>query len=296
MLEIIKEFLLYCEVERRLAANTVQSYRSDLRHYQDFLAYSKTLANNQACAKEYLRHLLIIQGLSTTTARRRMACLRAFYAFAADRHKWVNPFSNWSPELKRPKRLPRALSREDVQTLVKSNKNIPIDDVTRFAIVLISATGVRVSELCAILLRDVVADGSAIRIFGKGSKERVVYIGSDALKLELKVWRDERLKQSNDNEHLLLNSRGAPLQPQTLRRRIHRLREASGLERVVTPHMLRHTAATLLIESGIDIRFVQRLLGHSSIATTEIYTHVTDTSLQRAIIQANALAGISWKH
>ncbi|PPR25456.1 MAG: Tyrosine recombinase XerD, partial [Alphaproteobacteria bacterium MarineAlpha10_Bin1] len=156
----------------------------------------------------------------------------------------------------------------------------------------ISVTGVRVSELCAIAAIDVSTDGSSIQVLGKGSRDRIVYVSDAGLREDFMARRNRRINEEGERAPLLVNGRGARLQPQTLRQRLHKLRVRNGMSRTITPHMLRHTAATLLIESGTDIRFVQRLLGHASIATTEIYTQVNDRSLRRAVFQANTLQQI----
>ncbi len=288
---ILEEYLFQCSIERRLAVNTAQAYRSDLRHFFGFqdeenAANALTVAN----LKNYLAHMLGEAGLSVATARRRIACLRGFCRFAAEKFGLTDPFKTWSPCLKRPKRLPRAVSCDEIRSLVSPiNKSRHIDAETVFAILLISVTGIRVSELCAIRSTDISPDGSSIHVAGKGSRDRIVYVSDENLRLNLTERRSARIAEGGEMAPLLLNSRGAGLQPQALRRRLRNLCARANLPRIVTPHMLRHTAATLLIESGTDIRFVQRLLGHASIATTEIYTQVNDRSLRRAVFEANTL-------
>ena len=130
-------------------------------------------------------------------------------------------------------------------------------------------------------------DGSSIRVFGKGSRDRVAYVADPGLRRELLRLIRARSAAGYPSGPLFRNNRGAPLRPQSIRSRLRRHAREAGLTRRVTPHMLRHTAATLLIESGVDIRFVQRLLGHSSIATTEIYTHVSDEALRTTLERAD---------
>ncbi len=288
---ILEEYLFQCSIERRLAANTAQAYQSDLQHFfafqgEETAESALTVAN----LKKYLAHMLGEAGLSIATARRRIACLRGFCRFAAKEHGLADPFKAWSPSLKRPKRLPRAVSCDEIRSLVSpTNRSRHTDVETVFAILLISVTGIRVSELCAIRTTDVSPDGASIHIAGKGARDRIVYVSDDDLRCNLRERRSARIAQEGEKARLLLNSRGTGLQPQALRRRLRNLCARANLPRIVTPHMLRHTAATLLIESGTDIRFVQRLLGHASIATTEIYTQVNDRSLRRAVFEANTL-------
>lgn len=150
------------------------------------------------------------------------------------------------------------------------------------------ATGMRVGELSKLRLADLSPDASAVRIHGKGSRDRVAYITDVVLQQQLLQLVGSRGKGGTEKGALFLNRNGAPVRPQSIRARLRRYAVKLGLARRVTPHMLRHTAATLLIETGVDIRFVQRLLGHSSIATTEIYTHVSDEAL-RSTLERNAV-------
>lgn len=288
---ILEDYLFECSVERRLAENTIQAYRSDLQQFLGFLQHAELpSALSVLGLRKYLAYMHREAGLSVATVRRRVACLRGFCRFAAEKHELPDPFEAWSPSLKRPRRLPRAVSSTEVKSLVNpigSSRNTDKDTV--FAILLISATGLRVSELCGIRPMDVSLDGSAIHVSGKGSKDRIVYVSDKRLRGDLAKRRESRIADESVTAMLLLNSRGAPLQPQALRRRLRSLCARANLTRIVTPHMLRHTAATLLIENGTDIRFVQRLLGHSSIATTEVYTQVNDRSLRQAVFDANTL-------
>jgi site-specific recombinase XerD len=151
------------------------------------------------------------------------------------------------------------------------------------------STGVRVGELCKIRIEDVSAEASSIRVLGKGSRDRVAYVSDAGLRQELLHLIRARRRAGYGSGPLFVNRCGSPLKPQSIRSKLRRHARQAGLTRRVTPHMLRHTAATLLIESGVDIRFVQRLLGHSSIATTEIYTHVSDEALRTTLERADVL-------
>lgn len=157
---------------------------------------------------------------------------------------------------------------------------------------LIVSTGVRVGELTQIKLSNISNDGYRIRIHGKGSKERNVYVGNPDLRAELQHIKWQANRTTDDGDYLLLNNHRRRLTEQALRRRLRLLAQTCNLDTRVTPHRFRHSAATFLIEEGVDIRFVQRLLGHASIATTEIYTRVSDTALMRAINDADTLGKI----
>jgi integrase/recombinase XerD len=151
------------------------------------------------------------------------------------------------------------------------------------------STGIRVGELCTIRVGDVSHDGSTLRIHGKGSRDRIVYITNANLRRDLRQLASFRQKSFGNVAPLFVNRHGERMRPHSFRSQLRSFAGDAGLQRRVTPHMLRHTAATLLIENGVDIRIVQRLLGHSSIATTEIYTHVSDETLRSTLERANVL-------
>lgn len=165
-------------------------------------------------------------------------------------------------------------------------------DQMALALQLLVATGVRIGELCAINIEDVAPDGTAICIRGKGNRERTVFVSNHDLQVSLAQVCLQRSQRSSPIPALFINRRRHRLTPQTFRLRLHRLQVSSALTSRITPHRLRHTAATLLIEAGVDIRFVQRLLGHASISTTEIYTQVVDESLRNALLRADTLRGL----
>ncbi|MGJ8690791.1 MAG: tyrosine-type recombinase/integrase [Gammaproteobacteria bacterium] len=291
--KLIDNFLFYCNVERRYSVHTIDAYRSDLGSFATFVGKrSIKQALSTESLKAFLNDMVVMRHLSVSTARRRIACLQSFTKYLTEHHGIADPFQVWSPSLKRPKYLPRALHRSAVAALVQPrNADAFIQQETMFHVLLLSATGMRVSELCAIRASDVAADGSSIYVQGKGAKERMAFIGNTCLKKALASRRADCLMTRNDIEaHLFLSSRGTVLRPQTLRRRLHHLAEMRGLKERITPHRFRHTAATILIENGVDIRFVQRLLGHASIATTEIYTRVTDAALEKAVCEGDPVS------
>lgn len=288
---LTNDYLKYCTVERRFSAHTVDAYQHDLKQFVLFVGRNvcATKALSVDRVQEFYADMSDRRQLSSSTIRRRLACLQGLARFGLERHGIENPFVEWRPRMKRAKRLPKALPRSSVSELIGVEYTSDQSE-TVFAATIIIATGLRVSELCAIRVSDVTDDGAAIRVFGKGSKDRVVYLSHPELTGELSRMVCRRRSQDGNRAFLFLNSRGNPMTPQTLRRRLHRLTQQSGVNTRVTPHILRHTAATLLIEQGTDIRFVQRLLGHSSITTTEIYTHVSDTALRSAISSADTMS------
>jgi integrase/recombinase XerD len=171
------------------------------------------------------------------------------------------------------------------------NTNGPgIADVTTLlGVSLMLVTGVRVSELVNISCTDIDLDDRAVRILGKGRRERVVYLANERLTAFLGSYLRLRQRLAIGHDVLLFNRRGQPLSAAAMRDRLIKAARAAQIDTRVTPHMLRHTAATQLVEAGVDIRLVQRLLGHASLSTTEIYAHVSDTALKRAVVSADIL-------
>jgi integrase/recombinase XerD len=293
-----RDFLRFCAVERRYSRHTIQAYRFDLLDFKKWLRprtnYDHVTVDD---LKRYLENMVSERGLSPATVRRRLACLRSFFRRLAELGLAKDPFVSWRPKLPRRRRLPRALARSESIALLKSLNEPPDvfdrDQHMTTVLRLLVATGLRVGELCELKLSDVSPDCAVVRIHGKGSRDRVAYVADLSLRGSIKKLVAARRSRGHSDGPLLINRFGAPMKPQSVRSKLRRFAAEAGLERRVTPHMLRHTAATLLIETGVDIRFVQRLLGHASIATTEIYTHVTDEALRITLERANVLE--SWR-
>jgi site-specific recombinase XerD len=285
-------FLQFCSVERLLSQHTISAYSFDLLDFRKWLPGGKSLEDiTEEDLRLYLEDMVSTRSLSGATVRRRLACLRCFFRHQTEWEKIKDPFTNWRPKLPRRKRLPRALARSELVSILGSGlKARRCEQDFQNALCLMVATGLRVGELCRIKLEDISPDCAVIRVHGKGSRDRVVYVTDDSLRTALAVMVAQR--RHVNCVHLLLNRLRGPMKPQSIRSRLRRIAFQSGIQRRITPHMLRHTAATLLIETGVDIRFVQRLLGHSSIATTEIYTHVTDEALKSSLARADVLSNL----
>ncbi|MDA9430241.1 tyrosine-type recombinase/integrase [Bradyrhizobium sp. CCBAU 51627] len=295
----VAEYLRYCAIERQLSPHSLQAYAVDLNDFHGFLGVDRSVGSViGADLGAYLFDLLERRKLSISTARRRFACLRAFFRRTAALEPAADPFRGWRLELPRRKRLPRCLSRSEVRSVLSglasaggmmpsSSRSVSV------AVRLMVATGIRVGELCQIVVADVAPEGTRIRIRGKGARDREVYISDPGLRSELLQLLDTRTKQSGKGTHIFVNRLQRPMRPQSVRLALRRYSEFSSGRRRITPHMLRHTAATLLIERGVDIRFVQKLLGHSSISTTEIYTHVSDEALRVSLEKADVLANLA---
>jgi site-specific recombinase XerD len=298
--EAAEDFLHFCTVERQLSEHTLAAYAGDLADFRTWLAADVAVTEvTTLTLKGYLSEMVGARKLAIATVRRRLACLRAFFKRTAERYRISDPFSAWRLKLPRRKRLPRALSRGEVSSLLSTSRNpnqpkrLIGDSALTISIRLMISTGMRVGELCKLRIDDLSPDVSSVRIHGKGARDRVAYIADARLREDLLLLVSHRQKSGAECKSLFLNRMGKPMKPQSIRARLRRYAVSLGLTRRVTPHMLRHTAATLLIETGVDIRFVQRLLGHSSIATTEIYTHVSDEALRATLERAAVLSSVA---
>lgn len=290
--EATLRFLFHCGSERRLSPFTLKAYGADLRDFAAFIGGRTDISSVDAEGlKLYLAYLNDRGGLKTSTVRRRLATLRSFFGWATTDDRFENPFLRWRPRLKPSKRLPRALQRPELSIILEGAKARAkgAGEITFLALALMTATGVRVGEFCAITAEDVSPDAAVLRIHGKGARDRVVFVSNEALRQRLAQLRLSRSHTDGPKAPMFVGRNGRCLSPASLRGRMKRLARRVGAARKVTPHMLRHTAATLLIEEGVDIRLVQRLLGHASIATTEIYTHVADETLRKTLTRTDVI-------
>lgn len=268
-----------------MARNTLQAYERDLLQ---FLPYLRSIGiDNLASVSaqtlvEYLRHLQL-QKLAAASVSRKLAAIKSFFHYAArERHIRIDPSVTIdSPRL--PLRLPKVLSAKEMDTLLEQpGKSTPAGLRDKAMLELLYATGVRVSELVSLTLNDLNMEMGYIRCFGKGSKERIVPMGGtarNAVQDYLDRARPKIVKRAAEMT-LFLNHHGRKLSRQGFWLIIAAAARRAGLEKTVTPHMLRHSFATHLLENGADLRAVQEMLGHSDITTTQIYTHVTRTRLK----------------
>ncbi|MEJ5360225.1 MAG: site-specific tyrosine recombinase XerD [Desulfobacterales bacterium] len=282
---LIDRYLEHLLVEKGLSPATLSAYGSDLRRYADFLAaggVSTVSGEDTARLLQYLIHLRA-EGLSARSRARHLVSLRAFYRFllregvlAADPTARLD-----SPHT--PLRLPDTLSRAEVERLLNAPGNRRAADLRDGAMIeLLYAAGLRVSELVSLRLQDIDLEAGFVRVLGKGSKERLVPIGTPArekIRLYLEQARG-RLLKGRVSPFLFVARAGRPLSRQGFWKRLQAYARAAGIERRTTPHSLRHSFATHLLEGGADLRTVQILLGHADIATTQIYTHVSRERLK----------------
>lgn len=280
------DFLTYCRLERQLSQHTLAAYRQDLDEFCRLVTADTIAQVTGEALVTYARTLATWRNLAPATIRRRIACARAMFAWLR-RQRVIpeNPFGTVELRVRVPNCLPKYLTIREVKALLgEAGKLCP---TTHLAVRLLFTTGIRISELAAIRLSAVDLEQGTIRIFGKGSRERQVFVPDERTVSALKNYIADHHQVTDQSRRLLVNSRGRPATAACLRARITAAARNAGLRRRMTPHSLRHTAATTLLEAGVDIRFVQRLLGHQSIATTQIYTHVSDRALKAAIVAAH---------
>ena len=296
----VAEFLSWLAVEKGRSANTLAAYRRDLRAYGRFLAGRGTdLATADAGVVSDYVAFLKAAGQKATSISRSMAAIRGLHRFLMDEYDATGDPSFGVALPRVPMGLPKALSEADVASVLGA---VAGDDARAFRdraiLEVLYGTGIRISELVGLSLSDLDADAAMLRAFGKGSKERLVPIGSYAT-MALREWLGPggrpklvpaRWARRSDSEALFLNLRGGRLSRQGAWGIVRRHARTVGLDDKVSPHVFRHSCATHMLDHGADIRVVQELLGHASIATTQVYTRVSAQRLRRAYEAAHPRA------
>lgn len=288
------EFIRHCQTIRKLSPHTIRAYELDLARFTHFLGRRAPVARcDKTVIHDYVRHLFDVRALKEASVKRHLATLRSLFRWLEEEHDAVeDPFRGARIRIRMPKRLPRVIPKADLRRLLLHAPPPQFSDLTAYvATELLFATGMRVSELASLLDHAVDLEDGTITIIGKGNRQRRVFV-PDELKSVLHDYRTARDRAPASADTFLINSRGAPASPQLIRRLIRLHGERSAVRDRVTPHMFRHSVATYLLEEGVDIRYVQRLLGHRSISTTEIYTHVADAALKVRITERHPRRGI----
>ncbi len=285
MNELIEEFLGYLSVERGLAKNTLVSYKGDLARFFDYLK-SRRIASIGTVTRQMITSFMMAEkdrGLSANSVSRQLACLKSFFKFLVREHKVKEDVTSIIESPKLWKRLPSTLDIDEVESLLKApNVKDLMGMRDRASLELMYATGMRVSELINLKMDDLHMDAGFVRCFGKGSKERIVPFGKKAKEGIVRYLDKARrafLKRKVSN-FLFLTRLGRPMSRQTFWKMIKKYAREARIKKQITPHSLRHSFATHILERGADLRIVQELLGHSDISTTQIYTHVSKDRLK----------------
>jgi integrase/recombinase XerD len=275
----IESFRDYLALEAGNSVNTVEAYARDVRRLGEF-ATTKGIAGPQQITRTLLRdfvYLLKDLGLSPATIRRQISAIRTYFAFLLGEGRIDDDPSSLLESPQRGRRLPEVLTIKEIESLLAApHVDEPMAWRDRALLELAYGVGLRVSELCGLGLNDLLLSEGLVRVFGKGSKERLVPIGRSvigAVSTYLHTLRPS-LDRGKSAGRLLLNARGEPLSRVGAWGVVKRCARRAGITKRVTPHTLRHSFATHLLEGGADLRAVQEMLGHADLSTTQIYTHV----------------------
>lgn len=291
-LETLKEnYLSHCKIQKELDAKTVKAYRIDLTQ---FIAFSSGF--DEPFSRENLNRYLTMlhKTYQPKTTKRKIASLKAFFHFLEYEDLLVNnPFNKIQLSFREPKRLPKTIPANIIQlflnTIYRQAQQAPTHgkkkSILRDIAVteLLFATGVRISELCNLKYKNIDIENRSLLIWGKGSKERIIQIGNPDVISALSAYITAFEHEISQSGWLFVNRLGNRLSEQSVRLMINKYAELAGIAMHITPHMFRHSFATLLLEADVDIRYIQKMLGHSSITTTEIYTSVS-MHKQKAIL------------
>jgi len=288
LIEAKESFILHCKFEKGLSLKTVKAYTSDINQFSAFLTLRKFSNQLDEIDKATLKSFLqFISIKKPKTIKRKIATLKALFNYLEfEDEVLVNPFRKMRIQIKESKKLPSILNITDVKLIFKTvyqtrdsflskesyNYKAIIRDIA--VLELLFATGIRVSELCNLKYNNIGTNFSSIIIEGKGDKERIIQICNHETKQALQEYFKLFKTAILQNGYFFNNRLNMPISDQSVRLMIRKYTLISGINKKITPHTFRHTFATLLLEEGVDLIYIQHLLGHSSIMTTQIYTHV----------------------
>lgn len=281
----LAEFLKYLEHERKYSTYTVTSYQKDVDDFQEFIFKDEIELEDvdKYVIREYM--MTLSKSVSKRSIKRKLSALRHYYKYLVNNnYVKVNPFLVvHSPKTKN--NFPTALYLKEIELLFSENlkRTDPLKVRDQAILELLYSSGMRVSEICNVNIQDIDLNSRVIRVFGKGKKERLVPYSEICKKCIIeysRTLRPELLSKNNTkNNALFLNFRGARLTPRGFQYILKQITVKTGIEMDLHPHTLRHTFATHLLEGGADLRTIQELLGHESISTTQVYTHITTESM-----------------
>ena len=284
--ELVTKYLAACETQRNLSSKTLKAYRIDLQQFADFR--DETCLFSRELILEYIETLNA--KYKPRTVKRKIASIRAFLQHLEEKQIIEeNPFKRLKLRMRAPKQLPRVIPLSLIEQMLRIAHqdivNMPCqksDIAVRNALILeiLFSTGIRVGELCGLSRLDVNVETGTLLIMGKGAKERLLQIGNDNV---IKLLEEHCSRCSYNSSALFVNRIGNPMSEQSVRTIVKTFARRTGTQIHITPHMFRHSFATALLEANVDIRYIQKLLGHSSIMTTQIYTAVS-TAKQREVL------------
>lgn len=277
----LENYLKYLEYQKNYSMHTIESYRQDIVEYLEYLDENniKLLKVNYDQIREYLKYLSNKKDINSTISRK-ISAMRGFYKYLQNNNKIENnPFSLINLP-KKEKKLPRFFFYNELEELFNTPRlNTPLGQRDRLILEMLYATGVRVSELVNIKVSDISSDNT-IKILGKGNKERIVRFGDYCAEILKMYLNDGHYKLNSSSDYLFLNNNGGPLTDRGVRYLLDKIISKTTIEKKISPHMIRHSFATHLLNEGCDILTVQELLGHESLTATSIYTHITNDRLK----------------
>ena len=280
--KLMEEYLHYGLKQRKLDEKTIRAYRIDLGQFSEFCV-QKELVTSKEIIRQYILHLH--ETYKQKTVKRKIASLKAFYSYLEEEEIIEdNPMRKIRTEFREERVLPRSIPDSVLETLLSymySQKSVENTDWKKkllnrdIAVVeILFSTGIRISELCNLTQKSIDLEQGIFRIKGKGGKERYLQIGTFQVLAQLKEYKKQWEKELKTTAFFFLNRYGKRYSEQSARRMIQKYTEAALIDLHITPHMFRHAFATLLLEEEVDIRFIQKMLGHASITTTQIYAEV----------------------
>ncbi|MFA6636809.1 MAG: site-specific tyrosine recombinase XerD [Candidatus Omnitrophota bacterium] len=281
----IKNFIYFLEVERGVSVNTVRSYSRDLKKFVEFLT-KKNKDLSSATREDVISFLMILKdkGLNPSSIARNLAALKTFWKFLVAEQVVRENVASLVESPKTWKTIPDVLTKEEIEKLLNAPKGRRLSVHRDRAILeIMYASGLRVSEVTELKRAEVNVASGYVKCFGKGGKERIVPFGEAASKAITKYLESggAAISEKYKEEHLFLSKLGRKLSRQSLWKMIQKYALISGIKKHITPHTLRHSFATHLLEGGADLRGVQEMLGHSDISTTQIYTHISSEKLKK---------------
>lgn len=291
--KIIDEFIEYLKIEKNYSDYTCINYRDDLIKFNDFLNIEGIKYNdvNYSDIRGFIAYLYNKKEASKTITRN-ISSLRSFYKYLVRNNEIKDNPMILISNPKEDKKLPHYLTYEEVEELLRvTDKDTPFDIRDNLIIELLYSTGIRVGELVNIKIKDIDLKDESIKVFGKGRKMRIVYFGKPCKEKILKYLEVRKDIVNGNNEYLLLNKRGNKLGDRSVRTIFENIIKLNHLDIDFSPHTLRHTYATHMLNEGADVRTVQELLGHSSISTTGIYTHVSIEHLRSVYLNSHPRGG-----
>lgn len=292
-MKYLEDFLKYIELEKNDSEYTSINYKEDIIHYLDYCKSNNIdyLKITYKQARGYINYLYDEKDNKSTSISRKISALRSYYRYIAN-----NGVENYSFQLlklpKKGKRLPKFFEYNELEELFDvPDLNTSLGQRNRLILEMLYASGVRVSELVSIKLEDINVREQTIKIFGKGKKTRIVCFNDVTKKYLDKYIKDGRLELDVDNSpYLFLNYKGGKITTRGVEKILNDIIDKTALNKHITPHMLRHTFATHLLNEGCDLLSVQELLGHASLSATNIYTHITNDRLKDVYLKAHPRA------